>query len=216
MDNISLVTTALEYYDTNNQRYLGMFDDVRYIKFIKAMTDMDHNVIIYFDKNRDEIFRSRYELIGEYHTNSNIWIWAWAMPYNKKNNTNIVRKIWNYGATLDPSVKYLKTELITSRFRVADLIQLDIHVSIASYLSKNPLIYKHIVYNDQKSNYDAGLFEIRRKKKSLQPEIENQSSDNESPHYITYYMFLLDFKELEKKHIKTTDELSSCEFDDET
>ena len=34
----------------------------------------------------------------------------------------------------------LKNELITSRFRIADKVQLDIHCSVASYLSKCPFV----------------------------------------------------------------------------
>ena len=91
----------------------------------------------------------------------------------------MVRKIWNYGAILDPSEKYLKTELITSRFRIADTIQLDIHAGIASYLSKYPMIYKHI---DLFNKADVhGLVEV------VEPTTTN---------YMTYYMFLLDYKNI--------------------
>ena len=184
MDNISLVTNALEYYDANNEIYNDTFKNVYYIKFIEAENDLEHNIIIYFDKNKNEIFRSKYEVIGLYNTNSNTWTWAWAISSFKKNNTNIVRKIWNYGAVLDPSVKYLKTELITSRFRVADPIQLDIHVSIASYLSKNPLIYKHNVNIQPKIDAD-GYFHVNE-------------SMGESEHFTIYFMFLLDNKNIGK------------------
>lgn len=183
MDNISLVTTALEYYDENNQNYINTFNDAIYIKYVEAKTDMDHNMIVFYDKNKKELTRSRYEVIGRYNTSSNIWIWAWAIPYYKKNNTNIIRKIWNYGAVLDPSIKYLKTELVTSRFRIADSIQLDIHASIASYLSKNPLVYKYIEY-DIPTVDDEGYIQI---KNMVQTE-----------NYTIYYMFLLDYKEIEK------------------
>jgi len=203
MDNISLVTTALEYYDTNSQIYMHIFDDVYYTKFVQATTDMDHNVIIFFNKNKKEMFRSKYEVIGQYNTNSNVWIWAWAIPAYKKNNTNIIRKIWNYGAVLDPgpSVKYLKTELITSRFRVADTIQLDIHVSIASYLSKNPLVYTHREYNDPQID-ESGLYQIK--------------GGVETENYTNFYMFLLDYKELEKNFKKKHVELSTCDTSDDS
>jgi hypothetical protein len=183
MDNISLVTTALEYYDMNNETYNNAFKNVYYTKFIQAENDLEHNIIIYYDKNKNEIMRSKYEVIGLYNSNSNTWTWAWAISSFKKNNTNIVRKIWNYGAVLDPTVKYLKTELITSRFRVADPIQLDIHVSIASYLSKNPLIYKHYSYVHPKIDAD-GYLHI------------NDNGRKSDDHYTIYFMFLLDYKNL--------------------
>jgi hypothetical protein len=183
MDHVSLVTTALEYYDTNAEIYIDVFKNVHYIKFIQAENDLDHNVIIYYDKNKNEIFKSKYEVIGLYDTNSNTWTWAWAISSFKKNNTNIVRKIWNYGAVLDPSVKYLKTELITSRFRVADSIQLDIHVSIASYISKTPLIYKHYTYIQPKIDAD-GYMHV------------NENRDNSTDPHTIYFMFLLDSKNI--------------------
>jgi hypothetical protein len=180
MDNISLVTTALEYYDTNSEIYNNLFRNAKYFKFIAAETDMEHNVIIYYNDNKEELFRSKYEVIGLYNSATNTWTWAWAIPSFKKNNTNIVRKIWNYGSVLDPDAKYLKTELITSRFRVADPIQLDIHVSIASYLSKSPLIYKHYSHTTSIKD-DEGYVTIN-----------NETSEN----YTIYYMFLLDHKNI--------------------
>ena len=101
---------------------------------MKANTDMDHNVIVFLTLKK-KFYRSRYEIIGLYTSENNIWAWSWAIQCFK-NNTNIARKIWNYGAVLDPNVGFLKTELITSRFKISNKIQLDIHVAIASYISK--------------------------------------------------------------------------------
>lgn len=180
MDSISLVTTALEYYDLNDEKYKNILKNAHYVKFVQAETDIEHNVIIFFDDNKKEIYRSKYEIVGLYESDSNTWTWSWAVPRFKKNNTNIVRKIWNYGAVLDPSVGYLKTELITSRFRVADPIQLDIHVGIASYLSKNQLIYKYNNYVTQVPDVD-GYTDIKKKFNDT---------------YTIYYMFLLDYKNI--------------------
>ena len=113
---------------------------------------------------------------------------------NQKNNTKIVRKLFNYGAELDPDVKYLKTELITSRFRVSDQIQLDIHIGIASYLSKIPLVYQHRLYIQQKVDSDSFLL--------------IKDNELESENYTIYFMFLLDYKNIsnnEKDNNKTRD-----------
>ena len=37
----------------------------------------------------------------------------------------------------DPANILLKNELLTSRFRITDMTQIDIHCALASYLSKN-------------------------------------------------------------------------------
>lgn len=178
MDSILLVTTALEYYDTNNEKYKDKLKSAHYVKFIKATSDMEHNSVVFYNKDKKEYYRSKYEIIGLYDSSTNTWAWSWAIPRFQKNNTNIARKIWNYGAVLDPDVGYLKTELITSRFRVADPIQLDIHVGIASYLSKNKLTYKHHNYFGQTPDSD-GYINIKEK-------ISDQ--------YTTYFMFLLDYE----------------------
>lgn len=176
MDSISLVTNALEYYDQNDDNFKEISKNAQYIKFIKAETDMDHNVIVFYDQNKKEFFRSRYEIIGLYTSDSNVWAWSWAIPTFQKNNTNIVRKIWNYGVVLDPKVGFLKTELITSRFKITNKIQLDIHVSIAAYISKNKLIYKHYNYINKIPDVDGYL----------------HIAETLDEVYTAYYMFLLD------------------------
>lgn len=188
MDNISLVTTALEYFDENSERYDGILKHAKYIKFIEAANDMEHNIVCFFDKDKREILRSRYEIIGLYNSNTNTWTWSWAISFFKKNNTNIARKLWNYGAMLDPDVKYLKTELITSRFRVADFIQLDIHVGIASYISKNPFVYKYGLGNLIKNA--EGQMSIDENKKDAEGYIS--INEDKNVQVLVYYMFLLD------------------------
>lgn len=180
-NNITLVTDALTWYDGNNEKYRNSFKNVRYTKFLRSENDMEHNVIIMYNDKKEELFRSKYEIIGLFNSNSHTWVWAWSIPNFRKNNTHIVRKILNYGAELDPETRFLKMELITSRFRIADPIQLDMHVSIASYLSKKPLIYKHIVPNEYKVDPGA-YFDIK----------------SESDHYTLYFMFLLDYAQFDQ------------------
>jgi hypothetical protein len=184
MNNIDLVKTSLEYYDKNNEIYNNILKHAKYIKFIEAKNDMENNVIIFFDKNKKKLFESRYEIIGLYNSNSNTWTWSWAISTFKKNNTSIARKLWNYGVMLDPNILYLKTELITSRFRIADFIQLDIHASIASYISKNPFVYKYKFGNMSEKSINTntidseGLITI----------------DENANNVLVYYMFMLDFE----------------------
>lgn len=188
MNPISLVTNALEYYDNNNEIYKDVFNNVYYIKYIEGLNDLDHNQILFYDKHKNELFRSKYEIIGLYNFKSNAWIWAWSIPQFKKNNTNIIRKLWNYGAVLDQTANYLKTELITSRFRVSNKIQLDIHVSLASYLSKNPLVYHNYIYNQSENDTDL-LLPIKNNDIKLDDD------------YTIYFMFLLDYKNIHDKKL---------------
>lgn len=188
MDNISLVTTALEYYDLNSEKYNGSLKHAKYLKFIDVKSDMENNVVCFYDKDKNEIYRSRYEIIGLYNSSSNTWTWSWAIPSFRKNNTNIARKLWNYGQMLDPDIRYLKSELSTSRFRVADIIQLDIHAGIASYISKNPFVYKYGIGSSIMN--EDGNITIDTVEKDFDGLIP---MDHKSDHILIYYMFLLDY-----------------------
>lgn len=180
----NLVPDALEYYDRNVQKYNSIFDKIKYVKFEAGTKDMDYSYIHVYDHDKKELFKSRYENIGVYNNKSKTWAWAWAMPRFKKNTTTIARKIINYGMELDPESRFLKTELITSRFRITDYIQLDIHVSIASYLSKKPAVYEYKSYIDFEADAD-NLVDITK--------INESEKDN----YTSYFLFILDYDKLD-------------------
>jgi hypothetical protein len=178
--NNNLIPDSLEYYDKNTEKYDSLFNNIKYIKFVDGKTDMDYSFIYFYDENKKEILHSRYENIGVYNNKSHTWTWAWSVPVFFKNTTQIARKIINYGMELGPESKFLKTELITSRFRITNFIQLDMHVAIASYLSKRPVVYKYISYMSFKADVDR-LVDITNI-----PEYEKED-------YTIYYMFLLDY-----------------------
>jgi hypothetical protein len=176
---VNLISDSLEYYDSNSEKYSELFKKIKYVKFIDVIKDMDHNIMFMYDSNKNEIMKSRYEIIGVYNNKSRTWTWAWAIPRFRKNTTHIARKIINYGMDLDPESRFLKTELITSRFRITNPIQLDIHAAIASYLSRQYVVYKYISYIN--FTVDAnGLVDITNIPK------------NNADEYSVYYMFLLD------------------------
>jgi len=151
-----IVSKSLEYYDKNlelnNKKY---FNKINNIKFIKSNSnnDMEKNKIEFY-YNKKKLYSFKYEEIGSYYNKSKLWVWAWADPKLKKKENYISRKILNYGLDLDTNQQFLKTELITSRFIVNNLLQLDIHVSLASYLTKIPNIYCHKVTLNKKNKED--------------------------------------------------------------
>lgn len=179
----NLISDSLEYYDNNTEKYNDFFKRIKYIRFINTTNDLEHNKIVLYDNNRNEILQSRYELIGLYINKAQIWTWAWSIPRFRKNTTYIARKIINYGMDLDPESLFLKTELITSRFRITNPIQLDIHAAISSYLSKQHIVYKYMSYITFKVD-ENGLVDITN--------IPNENLDD----YTIYYMFLLDSPKL--------------------
>lgn len=136
----TLVSDALEYYDLNSEKYESFFKNVKTVRFEAPASDTDYYTILFFDDNNNLIGKSRYENIGIYSHRGKIWTWAWSISTFAKNTINIIRKILNYGFDIDTDKRYLKNELITSRFQISDKTQIDIHVAIASYLSKQPTI----------------------------------------------------------------------------
>ena len=176
---INLISDSLEYYDANSEKYNDFFKKVKYVKFLDVVKDIDHNTIIMYDSNKNEILSSRYEIIGVYNNKSRTWTWAWSVPRFRKNTTHIARKIITYGMDLDPESRFLKTELITSRFRITNPVQLDIHAAVASYLSRQYIVYKYVSYISFTADID-GLVDIT-----------NVPKDN-ADEYTVYYMFLLD------------------------
>jgi hypothetical protein len=174
---INLVVDALQYLDTNMEKYDSMFQNIAFLKFIKSDNDMDHSIVYMYDTNKKEIMKSKYEVIGVFNNFAKTWSWAWSMPQLFKNMASLSRKLLNYGLDLDPRTKFLKTELITSRFRITNNVQLDLHVALASYISKSPVVYKFISYPD-----------VLLTSENM---VEVQSSDD--PTYSAYYLFILDY-----------------------
>lgn len=178
---MSIITDALEYYDKFQEKYRDEYININYISLEISDKDLEHNVIIFYDSDLKEIFRSRYERIGILDLKSQIWTWAWARPDLRKNETNIIRKILFYGTELDPSMNYLKTELITSRFKITNKIQLDIFCAISCYLSKKPKIFSYKIYGNPRI-IDNKYVDI------LNPDIKEYDDKYE----LLSYIFLLD------------------------
>lgn len=146
--DIALVNNAFEYYDKNNDKNKDKFNDVVYISLERKENDLEHSILSFYNKQLKLLFSYKFERIGLYDMKSNIWSWAWTIPYFNKNETNIIRKILFYGTDLNPKSMFLKTELVTSRFRITNNAQLDMHCAIASYLAKKPLIFKYKFFSN--------------------------------------------------------------------
>lgn len=198
MNKKDLILNSLKYYDTNNEKYEKFFDRVRYYRLEKSSNELEHNRIIFYDKDRLEFYSSKYEILGCYFREIQLWVWGWLMG-NKKNEIVVSKKLLNYGLDLGTEFDFLKAELITSRFRILTETLLDIHVSVASYISKNPLVFqfaheaKSVVVNmngylvDEMNNYDQNvirIYEVHRNSTTDMPEL--------------FFLYLLDDYKIDK------------------
>jgi hypothetical protein len=143
--SISIVKDSLEYYDRNNEKYKDLKKKIKYVKHADVdQSDIEGLKLIFYDENKEELFTSRVEILGKYYNTINTWVWGWSLPGIDKSLTSIIRKVFLYGTDIDitnPANVLLKNELITSRFRVVDNVQIEIHCAIASYLAKKPFIF---------------------------------------------------------------------------
>jgi hypothetical protein len=174
----NLVRNSLIYYDTNYEKYSKKILKYKYISVDPNLkNNYERDKLNFYDKDKNLIFTSEYEHLGIFDTGSHIWTWAWATPFLRKNNITLSRKILNYGFDLESEENvFLKTELITSRFIISDNAQLDIHVAIASYISKKPTIFKLIISTKEK---DKIYYKIKKYPKEGD---------------IIYYIYILNFQ----------------------
>lgn len=143
----SIVDKALNHYDMQNNKYS------KYLDTDNITVDRQTNMIIFPDIDTIEY---KYEILGVFDNTTRIWIWAWMSPEFMFNETEIVRKLLNYGLKITPSIVnrvtddrlYLKTQLVNSRFLLDDIFQLDLHLALSSYLAKDnfKFIYSKKIY----------------------------------------------------------------------
>lgn len=172
----NVISDSLEFYDNNKENNDRIFDKIRYLKINRSKNDMEKNIVEFYDKDLKLIKKYAYEILGVYNSTTKAWAWGWSIVNLKKNDTYIIRKLLNYGIDLDLDHKFLKTELVTSRFRITNKIQIDMHVAIASYITKQKLIYSYKVDNNPKLVNEVYF--------------DTKISDNDN--YTEYYMFLLE------------------------
>lgn len=167
-NNISdIISKALEYQDKSYIKYKSLFDRVARVQHVEAKSDMDRSVITLYDANNEKLLESRYELVGIFSSYYDVWCWGWSLPTVNKNMSYKIREILNYGLNLDEkSNLFIKYELLSSRLKIRDKIQLDIYPSLAAYLAKCPIIY------EQREN--VKIFD--------------------SDEYVSYFLFLLDLE----------------------
>ncbi|VBB17991.1 hypothetical protein YASMINEVIRUS_454 [Yasminevirus sp. GU-2018] len=184
--SVEIVNDALKYYDSNNEKYRSIKKRLRYVKFADVdKKDIEGLKLVFFDEDMNELFVSRVEILGKYYNNINTWLWGWSLPGINKSLTSIIRKVFLYGTDIDlnnnPANIMLKNELVTSRFRIDNEIQLDIHCAIASYLAKKPFV---LAWKDLIFNQDGPT--------------EMKGDDYEGDTDVTYYTFIIDPPEVDQ------------------
>jgi hypothetical protein len=183
MSVLGIEKSILNYYDKNNEKYTKFMENVRYIRIKFSDENLTYNIIQFYDYDDKLLFESRYEVLGVYNNIESLWWWSWSNPGYLKYVNITARKILNYGLDLDIDYISLKAQLITSRFKIVNKIQLDLYASLASYITKIQFIYPHKV----------NLDDLDKTQSDIYTDLESTSvGDN----YNIYYFFILDFDKL--------------------
>jgi len=138
------IIKSLEYFDTKNQKY----DD--YTKSQDSQVDEINKEI----KIKSKVFN--FQTLGTFDVNSKVWLWSWVTPYLSLEETKLSREILNYGLKLEPDSNaqehyFIKGQIINSRMRFQDEIQLEIFLaSICAIIKdKYDFLFKRIKVIDK-------------------------------------------------------------------
>jgi len=160
-----IIKNSFQSYDTMLKKYK------KYIDTHDIKTNRYTQKIIF--NNEDEF---TFELAGMFDSDTQIWMWAWMIPEFLYKETVLVRKLLNYGLKIEPmkdmmmsgnnergntdQMLYLKTQLVNSRFVLDNKFQLELHLSIATYLVKDNIkfIYPREKIIDEKRNKSITVY----------------------------------------------------------
>ena len=123
--------------------------------------------IIPFIKNDKLEKKEEFEILGVLDKEKGIFIWSWLFPSIENKFTTISKDLLNYALSLEPNSNtyehyFLKTSLLNSRISIENNEQLDILISICSYLIKNKskFIFENTI-EISKSNFLAIFYIIK-------------------------------------------------------
>jgi hypothetical protein len=161
-----IIKKSFQSYDIMLKKYK------KYINTQDIKLDRDTQTIIFNDDNE----KYKYEFAGIFDSDTQIWMWAWMIPEFLYKETVLVRKLLNYGLKIEPmkdmflkdnndrgntdQMLYLKTQLVNSRFLLDNKFQLDLHLSIATYLVKDNIkfIYPREKIIDEKTKKSITVY----------------------------------------------------------
>ena len=157
MTENSIIQTAINHYDENQEKYNNLFKNVEFFKTTGIDKDLKKDKIKFYDSNNKLIASADYEVCAVYYKNDNFWLWAWGIISLTKNHIKTSKKLLNYGLDIDITKTHsiyslIKYFLINSKLKVNNKLEFDIYISLSLYLSKKQFIYQAIDTNNKGFN----------------------------------------------------------------
>lgn len=137
----NMIIKCLEHYD-NKQNTLNlllknnnMFDIIEEKNKIRVGWRTSTDIEIY-----------KFEILGSLDLVTKIWSWSWSEPDLKLEDTVLSKELLNYFLKLEPDSNtefhyYLKSQFLNSKLLINNDIELDIYMSIISYLLKDKVSF---------------------------------------------------------------------------
>ncbi len=179
--DIQIVPDALQYYDTICEKNNEFTKNISF--FNMTLGENKLQLIELFDEYKNKLGSYEYEILGLYNSVIKSWSWGWSIPYIKKEYTKISKNIFNYGYDLHINNITLRNELITSRFQLDNMVQIDIHLAIAMYLSKKDIIFNYKLFYDNTINNK--LIAVKNDNKYI-----SLAYNDDNDKYLEYYLIL--------------------------
>lgn len=151
MEITNLILKSLDYYDNINKINAKYLEETTMLIF--------NNKVHIKDINNDDILITDYEILGIFDESNRIFIWSWLLPYLNPDKIYISQDLIKYALNLESDTNindhfFIKSLLLNSRQLINSNFNLELLLSIVSYLSKNKFsfIYPYIQYlNEEKT-----------------------------------------------------------------
>lgn len=138
MQSSTFIKTALEYMDSQYDLHSDIYELLNiHAKYIYLSNE---NVISFYDKNKNKIYQSKFQIIGKYNKSTSLWYWAWYLINNNQEINILSKRLLMYGMNNTNDV-ILKKTLITPFIEITNMITYEIMNAIACYLLKIQIIY---------------------------------------------------------------------------
>jgi hypothetical protein len=158
---IDLIKKSFIHFDNQNFKYNKYLKDTilrNNKKFLSKKTGKEINNKLNFET----------EILGIFNHNLNVFLWSWALPYLKMNETKISRELLNYGLQLEPNSNtvshfFIKTLFVNARNYIESDFDLELIQAISSYILKDKynFIYPSNTYNSENKLLFTSYFLVK-------------------------------------------------------
>jgi hypothetical protein len=137
--SFAIIKNSIEHYDENYEK-LKIDKTYKMIKYILFKKINKKNIICLYNSKKKLIFEYEYGCYCVYINKKNILKWSWSCVELDKYN-NVSKQLLTYMINNHTNDLILKNELINSSVNIVDKLQIQLLISVISYLTKIPMVF---------------------------------------------------------------------------